>query len=550
MGNVSTTPVLSGRAGDVGISPRLLRNLIPPKGTMGSAHERWTHISASPSGNPTDVYALELLGTDGAVHVKASFVPSGDDRTFVAATVAIHGEAMGAAVERINKIVRCMTTSGGLAPRVDLYWRTSKAAVRCPGYAGRTNAPVLVRGTTSLATGDWDWDLATFGGTLIVPGKPRKAPSKTVRAAAVATPTTSVNTPAFGPVYSPTPSVASEPKPKAEPTRAERREARRAAAAKQRQVVSTPVEPKAREVTAMVADAPVIFADPKTIRPGFAVHHDPVMAADLKREAKLHAAGHRTVVLITGPTGTGKTLTAKHIAAEEGLPFLKVDAAGMATFADWVGAVSLKEGQDGVVTAFAPSLLLEAIRADGPFGGIRRMVLIDEVNRVPQGQSLAAIMPMTDGQGTIYVPDAQLSIPVDPAVMWVLTANMGSAYSGVVHVDPAIMNRVTSHLEVRYATAQSETAMLVEQAGCSPSIAAALVRVATQVRAVYDSGKIASPAVSTRQLIEAARKCSVGADPIHACELAFANAYSAEGGNDSERAVVMVAVRATLTGVK
>lgn len=545
MGNVATTPVLTGFAGDtIGVPPSSMASLI----SRGSATERWQHVAATPSGNPTDVWTLELLDTSGVVHVKGAFVPSGDGTHWTAATIAVHSEAVGASVERINKIVRRMTTSSGQAPRLDLYWRTGKVAVRCPGYAGRTNAPVLVRGT--FGAGGWLWDLATFGGKLIAPGKPRKTSPKVSPAVSTPTPTPSV----VSPTPAPSPTVPSEPtetpSPMSTNTRSGRKAARRAAAAEQRQVVSTPVEPKAREATTSGSKTPVIFSDPKTIKPGFAVHHDPTMVADLQREAKLHAAGDRTVVLLSGPTGTGKTLTAKYVAETEGLPFLKVDCAAMATFADWVGAVSLKEGHEGgVVTEFAPSLLLEAIRADGPWGGIRRMVLLDEANRVPQGQALGAVMPMLDGQGTIYVPDAQQSIPVDPAVLWVLTANIGSAYSGTVSIDAAIMNRVTSNIEVKYPTPAAEQQMLVEQGRCTATIASHLVKVAAQVRASADQGKIASPAVSTRQLIEAARKCSVGASPIHACELAFANAYSAEGGVDSERAVVMVAVNAVLAGV-
>jgi MoxR-like ATPase len=531
MGNVATTPALSGHPADGGVTPSKMASKV----SRGSATEKWGHV-AKGSSTP-QMWTVELFGTEGAVHAKAAFNVSDVDDAWSAATIAVHPDASGISVERLNKIMRLLTDSVGSAPRIDLYWRTGKAAVRCPGYAGRQTVPVIIRGTRGATSGEWMFDMTTFGGQLIIPGKPRKAQSKTVKAPK----------PTMPAVPAPTPSVVvGEPKPKAS-TRAERREARRAAAAEQRQVASAPVEPKAREATKVVGSAPVIFSDPATIRPGFAVHHDPAMLADLKREAKLHAAGRRTVVLISGPTGTGKTLTAKHMAAEEGLPFLKVDAAAMATFADWVGAVSLKEGQDGVVTAFAPSLLLEAVRADGPFGGIRRMVLLDEVNRVAQGQSLAALMPMTDGQGTLYVPDALRSIPVDPAVMWVMTANMGSAYSGTVHVDPAIMNRVTSHLEVKYPLPLAEQQMLVEQSGCTATVAQALVNVAAQVRKAYDSGAIATPAVSTRQLIEAAAKVAVGCDPIHACELAFAHNYSAEGGVNSERNIVMVAVRAVLS---
>jgi nitric oxide reductase NorQ protein len=534
MGNVATTPVLSGRAGDSGVTPSKMASLV----SRGSATEKWGHVAKTPS--TSEMWTVELFGDDGvAIHAKGAFNVSDVDDRWSAATIAVHGDAKGISVERLNKIMRLLTDSVGSAPRIDLYWRTGKAAVRCPGYAGRTNVPVLVRGTTPIGGGDWSWDMATFGGKVIPPGKPRKPQTKSVKAPAsapiVATPTPSVTPP------TPSPKVTS---------RAERKEARRAAAAEQRQVASAQVEPKAREVKASGTTSPVIFADPATIKPGFAVHHDATMLADLKREAKLHASGRRTVVLISGPTGTGKTLTAKHVAADEGLPFLKVDAVAMATFFDWVGGVGLTSGE-GVHTEFQPSLLLEAIRADGPFGGIRRMVLIDEVNRVTQGSSLGAIIPMTDGQGTVYVPDARQSIPVDPAVMWVMTANIGAAYSsGTVQVDPAIMNRITSHLEVRYPAAVAERQMLVEQGGCTQSIADALIKAAAQVRAVYDSGAIATPPVSTRQLIEAAAKVAAGCDPIHACELAFAHNYSAEGGADSERSKVMVAVNAVLRGVK
>jgi MoxR-like ATPase len=289
-----------------------------------------------------------------------------------------------------------------------------------------------------------------------------------------------------------------------------------------------------------------IFREPGTLKPGFKVYHEPVVEAALTRAVKRHAAGKRTVVLIGGPTGVGKSLTAREVAHREGLPFLQIDAAGMQTFADWAGAVSLDESAQGIVTRYAPSQLIEAIRADGQYAGIRRMVLIDEANR---GGALNALMTLTDGNGFLYVADARISIPVDPAVLWVLTANIGSQYGDTRPLDAALRNRVTVNLEVGYPNVKDEARMLVEQGGCSLTVAEALVKVATQVRAISASGKISAPGVSTRQLISAAEDVAFGATPLEAACTGFVVAYDGEGGTASERNVVLVAATAILTGL-
>ena len=186
---------------------------------------------------------------------------------------------------------------------------------------------------------------------------------------------------------------------------------------------------------------------------------------------------------------------------DQGLPFLKVDAAGMATFADWVGAVSLTEGSQGVVTAFAPSILLEGSVPEptAPTGAVPGW---SSWMRSTGCLRLRLECPHADDRRVgrwCTSPMPTDPSPIDPAVMWVLTANIGSQYSGTLPIDPAILNRVTTHIEVAYPSAKAEADMIVEQGRCDRTVAEQLVRVAAQVRKASASGSIAAPGCLTRQ---------------------------------------------------
>lgn len=542
MGNVRTTPTLTADGGvDGGLTPDGFRAACR-KGTL----------SATGQGERYGVNAPGSTWAEYGSGARASGIRvvmgDTDGKVWESVIVALRAPD-GPSVERINRLVAELNDGHEGTLKVETYWRTKSLMARIPGKRGRIALPAVLEATRSAATGGYVWRVLTAESAALAAANPTVA-------AAVVAPTAPASAPVTPPV---------KPAPV--------KRARKVAPVKGKRAAITTADPGMGHGTgehpstvvvepAVVAPvavptpsapalkrAPGLFREPGTLKPGFKVYHDPAVDARLSRAVARHRSGERTVVLISGPTGVGKTLTAQAVAHREGLPFLKVDAAGMVTFADWAGAVTLDESATGIVTRYAPSVVVEAVRADGPYAGIPRMVLVDEVNRVSGTSALNALMPLTDGSGTLYVPDARTAIPVDPAVIWVLTANLGSQYAGTATLDAALRNRVTSNIEVGYPSPRDEARMLTEQGGCSLPVAEALVKVATQVRAISASGKIAAPGVSTRQLISAAAEVRFGATALEGALTAFVDAYDGEGGNASERATVLVAATAILQGV-
>jgi MoxR-like ATPase len=259
--------------------------------------------------------------------------------------------------------------------------------------------------------------------------------------------------------------------------------------------------------------------------------------ADLDRIWDMHQAGDRQVVALRGPSGTGKTSLAYDLAARKGVGIAKIDGAGAVTFADWVGFQSATERNGATVTEWLPSGFIQAVRADGPMAGIPRIVLLDEVNRAESSGATNALIPCLDHTGSLYIADAGRAIPLDPTVMYVMTANMGGAYTGTIALDVALTNRVTHWVTMGYPSENVEVGIVTSRTGLDEGIARQLVKCAQAIREVAERGELAE-GVGPRLVLMAARKIKAGFGPRSACMSTWAMAYSDEGGTTSEQGIV------------
>jgi len=314
-----------------------------------------------------------------------------------------------------------------------------------------------------------------------------------------------------------------------------------------------------------VTESEVLVAEPeprhpepvKVQREATVAHHDPlgifrfprvsketaIVVSDEMRTVlgvawKQHVAGKRQVVLLAGPTGTGKSSLVYDLAAREGIGVFKYDAAGASTFADWVGATGVEEVNGAPVTRWQPSALIEAIRADGQYAGIPRLILIDEVNRSESAASNNALMAMTDHLGSLYIPDERRAIPLDPMAMVVFTANVGSNYNATNPVDAALQNRIKKVFWLDYPDFPTEVSIVRDRVkGIPKPDVEALVKAAGLARKAADRGDL-NLGISTRQVLAAADDVADGLTPHMAATYAWVNGYDAEGGAQSQRAVV------------
>lgn len=274
-----------------------------------------------------------------------------------------------------------------------------------------------------------------------------------------------------------------------------------------------------------------------------------VLSTVLVKHRNLRRRQPATLVLV-GPKGTGKTELVADFAAQHGLGLFTVDGAGFASFTDWVGGTGLVDnGQGGVVTRWRASNILQAARIDGPHGDEERIILVDEVNRSEVAGAVNALVSILTS-GTIYVPEggpdgSGETVRISRNVLWAFTMNRGSAYVTTNTLDAAIADRLQQWLMTDYLPQDVEANLVSERTTLDPERSRALVNVATQIRAVYDRGEVADT-LSTRRLIDTAEDVVAGMSLRRACEVAWANYYSSEGGDQSERHLVLTTINAAL----
>jgi hypothetical protein len=268
---------------------------------------------------------------------------------------------------------------------------------------------------------------------------------------------------------------------------------------------------------------------------------DVIVPEDVQRKwdasAALHAAGLPANLVLQGPPGTGKTHMALALSHAEGRRVIEHGCMGMDEAASWFGPVGFREG----ATTFTPTPFYWALVLPGP-----RTLVLDEVNRAST-VAMNALLGLLGGSPTITLPHSGQQIVIAPDLRIVLTANVGSQYSGTSAIDPALLDRKTLTANVPYLPAADEQRLLVDRMALhgltlEPWQAEALVRFATEVRsAASRSGDLAG--VSPRQLLSAAGCiAAAGMTVLSAVEAAILSDYSREGGEASEYTAVAVIV--------
>jgi MoxR-like ATPase len=265
--------------------------------------------------------------------------------------------------------------------------------------------------------------------------------------------------------------------------------------------------------------------------------------ADRKRIAvswARHAAGHPTTLALVGPAGTGKTSALWDVAADKGIGVFQFDCAGATNTSDWFGSTVL----DGQGTRFAYSSFIEAIRVDGDYGDEPRMVILDELNRSETTAALNALMSILT-QYRVYIPEAGETIEVSRNVFFAATMNRGSAYSGTVSLDAALVERLMGWVRLDFLPEADEVTLAVKRTSISPEDAARLVKAARQVRDIAARGEVRK-AVSTRMVLNACSFVVAGMTVGEAAMMTWADSYDDEGDSESERGIVTMAIKSVL----
>jgi MoxR-like ATPase len=234
-------------------------------------------------------------------------------------------------------------------------------------------------------------------------------------------------------------------------------------------------------------------------------------------------------LLITGPTGSGKTEGLKKLGKKHNVPVYKVDCGSITTADKWVGHKEVDEKG----THYVLSEHLRWLSADGCEPGL---VVYDELSRLhPSLHNI--LIPILDGSQSIWVPELGVNVNVHPDTLIAATANIGSGYSGTYRMDDALVGRFGYRIEQEFPPIPEEVKVISTRTGVPADKAKILVEIAAQTRQKAANSDLSFP-ISTRNLLDAGNLVASGMSIVDAADYTFVKFYSEEGGTGSERLIV------------
>lgn len=246
-------------------------------------------------------------------------------------------------------------------------------------------------------------------------------------------------------------------------------------------------------------------------------------------EVALFEAAHRQriPVMLTGPTGCGKTRFVEHMGVLLGRPVVTISCHDDLTSSDLVGRFMVTGGD--VVWKDGP--LTRAVKAGA-------ICYLDEVVEA-RHDSLAILHSLTDHRRALFLDRADEVVEAPDEFMLVCSYN--PAYrSSLKELKPSFRQRFVT-LAMNYLPADREAEVVVAESGVRLPTAERLVRCASAIRTADAAFHFEPP--STRVLVTAALLIAAGADELEAAEACILAPLSTDGAiNDGLREVAVASL--------
>lgn len=228
----------------------------------------------------------------------------------------------------------------------------------------------------------------------------------------------------------------------------------------------------------------------------------------------MSVGGHLNM-LLKGNSGFGKTSMAEAMAAYLEYDYLRVNCAQMTDTVAWFGSHEAHEGS----TMFVPSDFTKAVERG------KCVIVLDEFNRLETWLH-NTLFPLLDHARRTTI--ANREIIAAPSIVFVMTMNEGSSFSGTFIVDAALLNRIDITEIVVEPPLDVEVKIVSSRVGESAENKR-VVEAVRKVRQVVGDPKnqIAADA-STRTSIKVARLVKVGMELKTALILVIANNINPE----------------------
>jgi nitric oxide reductase NorQ protein len=218
-------------------------------------------------------------------------------------------------------------------------------------------------------------------------------------------------------------------------------------------------------------------------------------------------------VMLTGPTGCGKTRLVEHMGARLRRPVVTISCHDDLTSSDLVGRFMVTGGD--VVWTDGP--LTRAVKAGA-------ICYLDEVVEA-RHDSLAILHSLTDHRRSLYLDRAGEVVKAPDTFMLVCSYN--PAYrSSLKELKPSFRQRFVT-LTMSYLAPEREAEVIVAEAGIPLATARRLVGCAVAIRTADEAFHFEPP--STRVLVNAANLVAAGATELDAANACILAPLSADG---------------------
>ena len=214
----------------------------------------------------------------------------------------------------------------------------------------------------------------------------------------------------------------------------------------------------------------------------------------------------RLPLLLTGPTGCGKTRLVEHMAEALGRPLFTVSCHDDLSASDLVGRYLIR--REGTVWQDGP--LTRAVREGA-------ICYLDEVVEARQ-DTVVVLHSLSDYRRVLPIDKTGELVPAAAGFLLVISYNPG--YQRMLKdLKPSTRQRFVA-LDLAFPPPELETRIVAHEGGVEARIAGELVSLAGRLRQLRDRGLPEVP--STRLLVLAARLIASGVTPREACRTAVA----------------------------